>query len=464
MKLNSNVEGVSWPHVQVGYAATLMALQRQFEQTQWLTPNELLKNQFKQLTVLANHATTIPFHAKNLKEAGFVKGKEMTLEIWNRLPTLKRTDVRNMKERLHAPLYPKFFGDSTIAYSGGSTGLPVGVKKSEIDKLIWESCHIRELIWNKVDESKEVANFRGIRKNFRDQASKEPNTIIDKSGTVLGSWYPPTSIIAQTGRMGIIEPDLPLSEQADYVLRRKPSYLLMRPAGLRLLLSYFKENNITLDFVESAWTISEVVDSTLRSLCWEVCNCPIYNNYTSNETGYIALQCPEGINYHVMSEASYVEVINEQGNPCKPGEIGKVLVTPLHNFAMPLIRYEIGDEAQVGEPCSCGRGLPSITRIIGRTEDYFILQNGEKRRFDLDHYKICNIESIREFQLIQKTKERLELHLVTTRLLNKNELDRIENVKQNSIARDLQWDLVFVDEIKRTAAGKLRQFISEVIP
>jgi len=462
MKLSSNIEGVQWPHIQVGYAATLMALQRQFEQTQWLTSEEIVKNQFKQLTVLANHATSIPFHAKNLKEAGFIKGQPMTLDIWNRLPTLKRVDVRELKEQLHAPSYPKFFGESNMVYSGGSTGQPVGVKKSRMDALIWESCHIRELIWNKTDTSKEVANFRGLRKELRDQVYSEPESIIDKSGIVLKSWNPPASLVTQTGRMGLIEPDLPLSEQADYVLRRKPSYLLMRPAGLRLLLSYFKENNIKLDFVQSAWTISEVVDSTLRALCWEVCNCPIYNNYTSNETGYIALQCPEGINYHVMSEAVYLEVIDEQGNPCKPGEIGRVLVTPLHNFAMPLIRYEIGDEAEVGEPCSCKRGLPSLTRIVGRAEDYFLI-NGEKRRFDLDHYKICDIEVIREFQLIQKTKERLELHLVSTRPLNENELNRIKKVKNNSIARDLQWDLIYVDHIKRTAAGKLRQFITEVI-
>jgi phenylacetate-CoA ligase len=462
MKLSSNVEGISWPCVQVDYPATLMALQRQFEQTQWLTPKEILENQFKQLTVLANHATTIPFHAKNLKEAGFVNGKEMTLDIWNRLPILKRSDIRDLKEELHAPSYPKFFGDSIIAYSGGSTGLPVGVKKSQIDSLIWESCHIRELIWNKVDTSKEVTNFRGFAEKSRSNLSKLPNTIMDKSGIVLNSWNPPISLITETGRMGLVQPDLPLPEKVEYILRRKPSYLLMRSGDLRLLLSYLRENNVKIDFIKSAWTISELVDSTLRDICWEVLNCPIYNNYTSNETGYMALQCPEGINYHVMSEAIYLEVIDEHGNNCKQGEIGKVVVTPLHNFAMPLIRYEIGDEAEVGEPCSCGRGLPSLKRIVGRTEEYFTFKNGEKRRVDLDHYKICNIEAIKEFQLIQKTKEKLELHMVVTRPLNQNEMERLDKVRIHSTARDLEWKFVFVDSIKRTAAGKLRQFISEV--
>lgn len=462
MKLNSNVEGISWPCVQIGYPATLMALQRQFEQSQWLTAEEILENQFKQLTNLANHAMTIPFHAKNLKEAGFVKGKEMTLDIWNRLPILKRSDIRNLKEQLHAPEYPKVFGNSIMAYSGGSTGLPVGVKKSEIDSLIWESCHIRELIWNKIDTTKEVTNFRGFVKESRESLSKIPNTIMDKSGIILDSWNPPISLITKTGRMGLVQPDLPLPEKLEYILRRKPSYLLMRSGDLRLLLSYLRENNIKIDFIKSAWAISELVDSTLREMCWEVLNCPIHNNYTSNETGYMAIQCPEGINYHVMSEAIYLEVIDEQGNHCKQGEIGKVVVTTLHNFAMPLIRYEIGDEAEVGEPCSCGRGLPSLARIVGRTEDYFLFKTGEKKRVDLDHYKICNIEAIKEFQLIQKTKEKLELHMVVTRPLDQSEMERLDKVRIHSTARDLEWKFVFVDSIKRTAAGKLRQFISEV--
>jgi phenylacetate-coenzyme A ligase PaaK-like adenylate-forming protein len=61
-----------------------------------------------------------------------------------------------------------------------------------------------------------------------------------------------------------------------------------------------------------------------------------------------------------------VEVLDEEGRPCAPGETGRVVATSLNNFAMPLIRYETGDTAEVGAPCPCGRGLPVLTRIMGR--------------------------------------------------------------------------------------------------
>src|SRR3546814_13116510 len=84
---------------------------------------------------------------------------------------------------------------------------------------------------------------------------------------------------------------------------------------------------------------------------------------------YLALQCPEHEHYHVQSEAVLLEVLDEEDRPCRPGEVGRVVVTPLTNFAMPMIRYAVGGLAAVGAPCPCGRGLPVLTRILGRARD-----------------------------------------------------------------------------------------------
>ena len=80
--------------------------------------------------------------------------------------------------------------------------------------------------------------------------------------------------------------------------------------------------------------------------------------YSCEEAGYIALQCPQAEHYHCQSESVLVEVLDDEGRPCTPGQVGKVVLTALHNFAMPLIRYENQDYAEVGPPCACGRGLP----------------------------------------------------------------------------------------------------------
>ena len=95
--------------------------------------------------------------------------------------------------------------------------------------------------------------------------------------------------------------------------------------------------------------------------------------YSSQEVGYIALECPTGESYHVQAENVLVEVLDDQDRPCSPGDVGRVVVTALHNFATPLLRYDIGDYAEVGAPCPCGRGLPALRRIMGRQRNMALL-------------------------------------------------------------------------------------------
>ena len=445
-----------------GGSSGLMALRRQYDASQWWKPDQLREAQFSRLTQLAEHALgTVPFHAERLLAAGFVSGNPMTPEIWSRLPALSRDEVRDQAERLHASSYPPSFGGTITASSGGSTGIPVRVLKTALDGLMWQAAHLREFQWNDVDPSLDIANLRGV-PSFLESLKKSPHALQDAGGWIAPTWGPPASLLWKTGKMGIIEPYEPLAKQAEFLMKRRPAYLIMRPAGLRLLLSYFREQGRTLDSIRSVWTMSESVDESLRELCLEVFGCPVFSNYTCNETGYIALQCPSGSNYHVVSESALVEVVDQEGRACQPGEIGRVLVTPLYNFAMPLLRYQVGDEAEVGSPCACGRGLPSLTRIVGRLEDYVTLRSGLKRRVDIEHYKISRIQAIREFQLVQTCLERVELRVVASRPLEVEDQEKLEEVLKKSFEGYLDWGVVFVDSLPRTPAGKLRQFLSEV--
>lgn len=100
-----------------------------------------------------------------------------------------------------------------------------------------------------------------------------------------------------------------------------------------------------------------------------------------------------------------MEILDENGKPCEPGELGRVVVTPLDNFAMPLIRYDIGDYAEVGKHCPCGRGLPVLKRIVGRVQDLVVLPSGERRWTLLSAGNIesfLEIAPIRQYQFVQK--------------------------------------------------------------
>ncbi len=462
MNWKSSYPEIAWPAVMTGNAAMLAAVTRQYDASQWWKPEQLEEFQYRQLTKLAEHSLrTVPFYAERLKASGFISGKPMTAEIWRRLPVLTRDEVRDHGELLQASTYPPYFGGTSTANSGGSTGIPVRVLKTGMDGFMWQAAHLREFAWNGVDCSLEIANLRGVA-SFLPALSQNPNAFEDMGGLITPDWGQPATMLWKTGRMGLLEPTLPLAVQAEYLIKRRPGYLIMRPSGLRLLLGYFREQGVILDSLRSVWTMSETVDESLRELCREIFGCPVFSNYSSNETGYIALQCPSGTNYHSVSESSLVEVLNVKGNACKPGEIGRVIVTPLHNYAMPLLRYQVGDEAEVGPPCGCGRGLPSLTRIVGRLEDYVTLRSGEKRRVHAEHYRISAIRAVREFQLVQTSLETIELRLVLSRILEDEDKRSLEALMQKAFGSYLEWAIVIVNSLPRTPAGKLMQFRSEI--
>ena len=462
MTFKSSLPEVSFPAIMTGNAAIIMALRKQYQESQWWSPEQLLAAQFEQLTILAEHAMRrSPFHAERLAKAGFQPGGTMTPEIWRRLPVLTRDEVRDHEGQLKASEYPPSFGPTSEATSGGSTGVPVRVLKTALDGLMWQIAHLREFDWNGVDVSLEVANFRGALALIN-SLKEQSLGFEDAGGWIAPNWGPPASLLWETGSMGILEPFEPLEKQADFLLKRRPSYLIMRPAGLRLLAGHFREKGLSLDSLRSVWTMSESVDEGLRELCQGVFGCPIFSSYSCNETGYIALQCPSGTNFHANSESVFVEVIDADGSPCSPGEIGRVIVTPLHNFAMPLLRYQVGDEAEVGQPCSCGRGLPSLTRIVGRLQDYLSLPSGERKRVALDHYQISGIRAVREFQLVQTSLERAELRIVISCPLDDAEMEKLNGVMKKLLEGHLEWAIVIVEALPRTVAGKLMQFRSEV--
>lgn len=206
-----------------------------------------------------------------------------------------------------------------------------------------------------------------------------------------------------------------------------------------------------------------MLDAELRQLTREVLGKPIIDNYTSGECGYMALQCPACEQYHVQSEVVFLEVLDENDRPCAPGQIGRVIVTPLHNFAMPLLRYAVGDEAEPGLPCACGRGLPVLRRIVGRTIDYLLCPSGEKRRVNF-RYSLAAITAIREYQVAQIDLDRIEVRLVTARPLTGAEEARVLAMMAGEFGDEFRIKLVYPASIVRTQAGKLRTFISELKP
>jgi phenylacetate-CoA ligase len=200
----------------------------------------------------------------------------------------------------------------------------------------------------------------------------------------------------------------------------------------------------------------------LRALCRDAWNVKLCDAYSAEETGHIALQCPEHEHYHAQSESLIVEILREDGAPSAPGETGRVVVTTLHNFATPLIRYELGDYAVAGGPCPCGRGLPVIERVLGRTRNLLRLPDGRRffPSFPADRW--AHLAPVRQLQVAQRTLEDIEIRVVADRPLTAAEEASLAAAFREMFLYPFRIGFAYRDQIGRSGNYKFEDFISEL--
>ena len=155
------------------------------------------------------------------------------------------------------------------------------------------------------------------------------------------------------------------------------------------------------------------VDREIWPLCRQVFKTPLIDQYGANEVGPIACQCPDCSAYHIHSEATLVEILDAGGAPALPGETGRVVLTSFYNFAMPFIRYEIGDFAIVAADApACRIRLPRLSRIHGRFRNSFTRRDG---RILFPHPRMSAFGeylSYRQIQIVQTDYEQIEVRYV----------------------------------------------------
>jgi phenylacetate-CoA ligase len=414
----------------------------------------MLEHQLAQLAHLLRHAyETVPFYRQRFDAIGFRPGVRVAPAEFYALPLLTRRDVQSAGTALHTSALPPEFGNVVATQTSGSTGEPVRLRNSGLDQLLWEVITLREHHWHARDFGGKLASIRV----FPHGGGEPPH------GTLVADWGAPASEIYATGPMALLSLTADVATQARWLLDHDPDYLLTYPTNLAALLAYFSGRNERLPRLRAVRTIGETVTPALRAACRESWGVPITDVYSSQELGYIALQCPASGHYHVMAESSLVEILDADGRPCRPGEIGRLVITKLHNFATPLIRYELRDYAEAGAPCPCGRGLPTIARILGRSRNMLTLPTGEQRwpLVGFDRYR--EIAPIRQYQLVQCSRQDIEVRLVVDRALSGDEEQRLDAVITAALGHPFRLSFnYFRGEIPRGPGGKFEEFVSEL--
>lgn len=446
--LQSRTRGISWPPLPDEKTAPLVALLHHLEETQWLPQDSIVSLQHKQLTEMAAHAEKYSPHFKDrLKTAGLRSGSLSSPEGLRKLPVLTRRELQSAKESFFCNQMPQAHAPLVTGRTSGSTGEPVIVRRTAINSLFLHAMNLREAIWHKRDLS---GRYAVIRANL-------PAGINEGQ-----SWGGAFSLLFDTGPSYFKSITTDVDQQLEWLQEIGPDYLLTYPTNLGALLLLFEQYKSGLPMLRQVRTIGETLTDEIRGAARKVLNVEIADSYSSEEFGMIAIQCPESGLYHVMSESLIVEVLDEQGGPCLPGQIGRVVITDLHNFATPLVRYEIGDYAEAGAACLCGRGLQVLKRIVGRQRNMLILPDGRRNWPLVGFHKYRNIAPIRQYQLIQQSRKMIEVRLVSDIPLTNEHEARLGQVIRDSLGHPFMLKFVYFSEkIPRSKGGKFEEFVCE---
>ena len=441
----SALEGVRWPALPGAEGARMLALQYQFAQSERWSPAELRAAQFAQLTQLLQHAkTTVPFYRERL--AGVAADRPLDVAAFERIPLLQRQDIQENFDALVSRALPPDHGGMQEGQTSGSTGRPIRFMATQLTEVFWHAFTLREHLWQRRDFSGKLAAIR---------ARVTPG--------VGAGWGASTDSAFRTGPSVLCNTELPIAEQAQWLIKQNPDYLISVASNVHELARYCGKHGLRPSRLCEVRTYGEALHPDARADIRSAWGVPVIDMYSCREAGYLALQCPEHEHYHAQAEGTYLELLDEQGRPCEPGKLGRVVITALHNFATPLIRYDIGDYAEAGERCDCGRGLPVIRRIVGRVRNMLRLPDGGMRHPRFGEAQFGGIAPVRQFQVVQKTLQDIEVVLVVARPLTPAEEDTLRALIIRNLAHPFAVSFVYRDNIPRSAGGKYEDFRSEVV-
>jgi phenylacetate-CoA ligase len=426
---------------------------KQLLENEWLPRPQIAAQQFIKLRALLQFAEQqCPFYTDRIRSCGLNPTEMKSLDDFGRMPLLTRTDLQDNFDFMRARTLPKDTREAGEIMTTGSTASPVKVLLTSKSVAFWNACCMRDFIWSDLDPRGKLLSLRYF--------PKMPQTAQTPQGHESPDWGPPITYLFSTGPCFLMDVCMDLENQLALLLRTDPDYILTYPTNLELLGQVLSQSGQKLTRLKQICTIGEVLPDVVRQNIGSLFSTHVWDLYSAREVGYIASQCPGGFGYHVHDENVLVEVLDDDGHPCIAGQPGKVVVTSLMNYGLPLIRYEIGDYAVTIEgPCPCGRNLSRLSHIIGRQRGQLIRPDG---RIMFSHYLNSGIRkagAIRQFQVIQHERDRIEVIIVPMPGFGAEQERRIFETFQSEFGCPIRVTVTCVPYIERAPGGKYLDFV-----
>lgn len=380
----------------------LEAWRKDLEKSEWQSAEDIKARQRVELERIIWHAKeTSPFYRHRLDVLFPVDG-EVDLNAWPRVPLMHRDHLFTSTSDIISAAPPLDHGPVQSVRTSGSSGRPVTVWRTRRFELSAFGLIHRWMLWHDFDVSAKMAYIVSL----SNERAQYPD------GERYEYWTVPTQLFEQKGELVILNINTPVERQIAWLHAERPRYLHTFPTNARALARFLRKRGETAEYLEAVLLVGETLTPDVRELCESAFGARIIDRYGAVETSQIALQCPLGDCYHIQSESVLVELLRDDGSEAASGETGRVTVTVLGNYAFPLIRYQLDDYAVRGNACPCGRGLPTIDRILGRSRNMFRFPDGSEIWPGITRNDIIDLIGPRQWQIAQIAPMKIEVRYV----------------------------------------------------
>ncbi len=365
------------------------------------------------------------------------------------LPILSKEELRSNYKQLVTPNADKRMD---LAKTSGSTGVPIKFYRDRVLFGYTLASIYRAHRWYGIDIGSKECMLWGVPIGLK-------NRFIVKTKDFLLNRFREKEFNLNTNTLIHIY---------DKILRERPDYLFGYTSMIYEFALFIQDTARDGKALKLKIVIctAEMIYDHQRAMIEEVLGCKVVSEYGAAETGIISYECPKG-EHHISDDCVYIEIVDDDFRPLPIGETGKVIVTVLHSFSSPIIRYEIGDYASLsGEDCTCGIHLSLLKNIIGRTSDIIFTPNGKSYHSIILYYILKEYTDkwggVNQFKVYQKKIDQLELHIVKGNEYDKNGELWLKKKIQEKFSTDMQVIFVYPDKIEREPSGKLRDFVSNL--
>lgn len=423
-----------------------VSVRRKMEEVQWWQPDRIAALQLQRLRdLLIDVGENVPYYKKVFTQSGFDPRTISCIADLKQVPFLTKSVIRGNTEALkHAN------AQNLARYNtGGSSGEP----------LIF-------FIGNKRVTADVAAKWRATR--WWDVDIGDQEIVIWGSPIELGKqdrikhWR---DKLMRTQLLPAFEmSEAKLNQFIATIRATKPKMLFGYPSALTHIGKHAQKRGIVMSDlgIKVAFVTSERLYDDQRATISQVFGCKVANGYGGRDAGFIAHECPAG-GMHLTADDIVVEIVSEDGQVQAPGVAGEIVVTHLSTNEFPFIRYRTGDIGVLGsKQCACGRGLPLLQDIQGRSTDFVVAADGTVMHGLSLIYILRDLPGVKSFKVVQESKQLVRVLLVTDETFAPDAVAKIVAGFRQRLGAEVSVVVDLVESIPAEKSGKFRYIISHV--